>query len=273
MVDPDPQVNGKGIAQLRAAGIEVDVGVLEARARRVNEFFIKHRRTGLPFVTVKWAMTLDGKISAGRGRQTMIAGDEALRYVHGLRNLYDAILVGVGTVLADDPRLTCRLPPDTIPAPRNPLRVVVDSRLRTSPAAHIVTGVAEAPTLIVTTREAPAERVVTMRRAGVEVVVQDRAGGPVDLRLLMQDLGRRGMLSVLVEGGGTVNAAVLEAGIADRVVALIAPRLLGGADAPTPVDGMGLANTGGPLRLRGLQLHRLGDDIAIEGDIEGHLEA
>jgi diaminohydroxyphosphoribosylaminopyrimidine deaminase/5-amino-6-(5-phosphoribosylamino)uracil reductase len=268
MVDPDPQVNGKGIARLRAAGVQVDVGALEARARRVNEFFIKHRRTGLPFVTLKWAMTLDGKTAAARGQRTAVTGEAAQRYAHALRNVYDAILVGVGTVLADDPQLTCRLPADAVPDPRNPLRVVVDSRLRTPPAARVVTGVAEARTLIVSTREAPADRVGAMRRAGVEIIVQDHTQGPVDLRLLMEELGRRGVLSVLVEGGGTVNAAILEAGIADKVIALVAPRLLGGADAPTPVDGMGLVDGRGSLRLRDLQLQRLGDDIVIEGYLE-----
>jgi diaminohydroxyphosphoribosylaminopyrimidine deaminase/5-amino-6-(5-phosphoribosylamino)uracil reductase len=213
-------------------------------------------------------MTLDGKTAARRGHETAIACDESRRYVHGLRNLYDAVLVGVGTVLADDPQLTCRLPAGTVPAPRNPVRVVVDSQLRTPPTARVVAGIAEAPTLIVTTRDAPADRVEAMRRVGVEVTVQDHTGGPVDLRLLMEDLGRRGLLSVLVEGGGTVNAAVLEAGIADKVIALVAPHLFGGTEAPTPVDGVGLVHARGPLRLHGLQLQRLGDDVVIEGYLE-----
>ncbi len=278
MVDPDLQVNGKGFARLQEAGVAVDVGVLEGEARRVNEFFIKHRRTGLPFVTLKWAMSLDGKISTHRGLTTPITGDDARRCVHELRNLYDAVLVGVQTVLTDDPQLTCRLPVDSVPAPRNPLRVIVDSRLRTPLIARVVTGAPEAPTLIVTTAAAPPERVEAMRRAGVEVLIQDHtqdrpdhavspADSPtrVDLRALAQELGRGGVLSLLIEGGGTVNAAALEVGIVDKVIAFIAPRLIGGTQAPTPVDGLGLAVTGRPADLRDVRVRRLGNDIAIEG--------
>lgn len=268
MVDPDPQVNGKGVARLRAAGMTVVVGVLEDEARRVNEFFVKHRRTGLPFVALKWAMSLDGKIAAHRGAATPITGEDARRFVHALRNVYDAVLVGVQTVLTDDPQLTCRLSQDSVPAPRNPLRVIVDSRLRTPLTARAVTGASEAPTLIVTTAAAPVERVEAMRRAGVEVLIQDPAdhrAARVDLRALARELGRRGVLSLLIEGGGTVNAAALDAGIVDKIVALIAPRLIGGAQSPTPVDGDRLAGTGRTSDLRDVQVRRLGDDIAVEG--------
>ncbi|MDQ7858269.1 MAG: bifunctional diaminohydroxyphosphoribosylaminopyrimidine deaminase/5-amino-6-(5-phosphoribosylamino)uracil reductase RibD [Armatimonadota bacterium] len=268
MLDPDTTVDGRGVARLRGAGVTVDVGVLEHEARRTNAFYVKHRRTGLPFVTLKWAMSLDGKIGAARGSATAITGEAARRYAHELRNTHDAVLVGVGTVLADDPLLTCRLPPDAVPAPRNPLRIVVDSHLRTPVSARVVTGVAEAPTLIATTAAAPAARIDAMRRAGVEVLVADGAGGRVDLRALLEALGRRGLLSVLVEGGGTVNAAALEAGLVDRVIALVAPRLIGGAGAPTPLDGAGPAGVAGARRLRELRVARLGDDLALEGDLE-----
>jgi diaminohydroxyphosphoribosylaminopyrimidine deaminase/5-amino-6-(5-phosphoribosylamino)uracil reductase len=264
MADPDAKVNGKGLERLRMAGMTVDVGVLEDEARRANEFYIKHRRTGLPFVALKWAMSLDGKIAAARDAATTITGEDARRYVHMLRNLYDAVLVGVRTVLVDDPRLTCRLPADTAP-PRNPLRVVVDSRLRTPMTACIVSGASEAPTMIATSAAAPRARVDALRGAGVEVVVQEHASERVDLRALAQELGRRGVLSLLIEGGGTVNAAALEAGVVDKVTALMAPRLLGGAEAPTPVEGCGLAGAGQQVRLRDLRVAHLGDDIAIEG--------
>jgi len=263
MLDPDPCVNGRGIARLRQAGIRAEVGLLEARARKVNEFYVKHRRTGLPFVTLKWAMSLDGKIAARRGSAMAITEGEARRYAHELRNVYDAVLVGVGTVLADDPRLTCRLP-----GGRSPTRIIVDSTLRTPPGARVVTGVAEAPTVIVTTAAAPRERVEAMRQAGVQVLVQDRRDGPVDLPALMQDLGRRGMLSVLIEGGGTVNASALAAGIVDKVIALVAPRLIGGAAAPTPVDGPGLGEGADAVRLRDVQVQPLGQELVIEGYLE-----
>jgi diaminohydroxyphosphoribosylaminopyrimidine deaminase/5-amino-6-(5-phosphoribosylamino)uracil reductase len=265
MSDPDPRVSGRGLARLHAAGIQVEVGVLDAEARRLNEFFVKHRKTRLPFVTLKWAMSLDGKIAAHRGGPTSLSGEAARRYGHELRNLYDAVLVGVGTVLADDPSLTCRLPAETHPAPRNPLRVIVDSRLRTPPSARVVVGTAEAPTLIATTGAASPDRVEALRRAGAEVLVQEHADGRVDLRALLADLGRRGVLSVLIEGGGTVNAAALSEGLVDKVIAIIAPRLIGGTEAPTPLDGAGPVSAPGGLRLRDVQVRRLGEDVVIEG--------
>jgi diaminohydroxyphosphoribosylaminopyrimidine deaminase/5-amino-6-(5-phosphoribosylamino)uracil reductase len=267
MVDPDTQVNGRGIARFRDAGLHVEVGLLEAQARWTNEFFIKHRRTGMPFVTLKWAMSLDGKTAAEPGRPTTITGDEARRFAHTLRDTYDAVLVGVGTVLADDPQLTCR-----IPAGRHPLRVVADSRLRTPRDAKVVRDVSQARTLIVTTSAAPRERVEELRAAGAEVLVQPYADDRVDLRALLEELGRRGLLSVLVEGGGTLNASLLAGGLVDKVIALVAPTLLGGARAPTPVDGVRLPGLDPGIRLSSLAVHAVGDDLAIEGYVEGHVE-
>jgi diaminohydroxyphosphoribosylaminopyrimidine deaminase/5-amino-6-(5-phosphoribosylamino)uracil reductase len=261
MIDPDVKVNGKGVARLREAGIEVEVGLLEAQARRLNEFYVKHRTTGLPFVTLKWAMSLDGKIAADRGSATAITGEAARRFAHELRNTYDVVLVGVQTVLADDPQLTCR-----IPGGRNPQRVVLDSHLRTPMNARVVKEAAEARTLIVTAGVAPVDRIDALRRAGVEVLVQDHSGDRVRLRSLLQELGRRGLLSVLVEGGGTVNASAIAEGVVDKVIALIAPSLIGGAQAPTPLEGPGLVEVGGALRLRDVRvIQGLGEDLAIEG--------
>ena len=261
MIDPDVKVHGKGIVRLRRAGIEVNVGLLEAQARRLNEFYVKHRTTGLPFVTLKWAMSLDGKIAADRGSATAITGEAARRFAHELRNIYDAVLVGVQTVLADDPQLTCR-----IPGGRHPLRVVLDSHLRTPMNARVVKEAAEARTLIVTAGVAPVDRIDALRRAGVEVLVQDHSGDRVRLRPLLQELGRRGLLSVLVEGGGTVNASAIAEGVVDKVIALIASSLIGGAQAPTPLEGPGLVEVGGALRLRDVRvIQGLGEDVAIEG--------
>lgn len=260
MVDPDAQVSGRGIARLRQAGVAVDVGVLESAAQRVNEFYVKHRTTGLPFVTLKWAMSLDGKIGVARDTETSITGEDARRYAHELRNLYDAVLVGVGTVLADDPELTCR-----IRGGRDPLRIVADSRLRTPAGARVLTG---GRTLIVATRSADPARVEAMRRTGVDLILQDGIAPPgrVALRPLCEELGRRGVLSVLIEGGGIINASALAEGLVDKVIALVAPRLIGGEHAPTPVDGKGLA---GGAALRDLRVRPLGDDVVIEGYVGG----
>lgn len=258
MVDPDVKVSGRGVARLRQAGVSVDVGILEGQARHANEFYVKHRTTGLPFVTLKWAMSLDGKIGIARNTETPITGDDARRYAHQLRNVYDAVLVGVGTVLADDPELTCRLP-----GGRDPLRVVVDSHLRAPLGARVLSG---ARTLMATTASAPLSHIETLRRLGVEVIVQDGVTR-VALRPLFEELGRRGVLSVLIEGGGTVNAAALAEGLVDKVIALVAPRLIGGDQAPTPVDGPGLV--AGVLALRDLRVWPLGHDVAIEGYVAG----
>lgn len=260
MADPDTKVNGRGIARLREAGIEVEVGLLEAQARRLNEFYVKHRTTGLPFVAAKWAMSLDGKIAARRGSATAITGEAARRFAHELRNVYDVVLVGVQTVLADDPQLTCR-----IPGGRNPLRVVLDSRLRVPMSARVVGDTAGALTLIATTRAASPERVAALRKAGVEVLVQDHAGDRVRLRSLLEALGKRGLLSVLIEGGGAVHAAALAEGLVDKIIALVAPSIIGGADAPTAVEGAGRPQAGGALRLRDVSVTQLGEDLAIQG--------
>ncbi|MDR7481507.1 MAG: bifunctional diaminohydroxyphosphoribosylaminopyrimidine deaminase/5-amino-6-(5-phosphoribosylamino)uracil reductase RibD [Armatimonadota bacterium] len=263
MADPDRQVRGRGFERLRAAGVEVEVGLLENRARRLNEAFVKHRATGLPFVTLKWAMSLDGRIAGAGGRPVAITGEAARRFAHGLRDTHDVVLVGVGTVLADDPLLTCRLP-----GGRNPMRVVVDSRLRTPPTARVVATAAETPTLVATTAAAPAERVAALRRAGVEVLVQAHEEPRVRLSSLLEELGRRGALAVLVEGGAEVHAAFLAAGLADKVIALVAPVLIGGAGAPAAgVQPAGL-DAGPPAarRLRDVRvITGLDGDVAIEG--------
>ncbi|MDR5708737.1 MAG: bifunctional diaminohydroxyphosphoribosylaminopyrimidine deaminase/5-amino-6-(5-phosphoribosylamino)uracil reductase RibD [Armatimonadota bacterium] len=263
--DPDPRVRGRGIARLRAAGLEVEVGVLEEEARRLNAPYLKHRTTGLPLVTVKWAMSLDGRIATRTGSSRWITGPQAREEAHRLRDVHDAVLVGIGTVLRDDPALTCR-----IPGGRDPLRVVADSHLRTPSDARMLRE-GSSPVVVAATPRARPEEAERLRRCGAEVWVCAAEDGRVSLRDLLRRLGERGVLSVLVEGGSTLHAAVLEAGLADRIVAFIAPVLMGGREAPGPVGGAGIAEITQALRLRNLTVRPVGTDLCVEAEVSGAL--
>lgn len=259
MPDPDERMRGAGIKMLEAAGIEVVVGPLEAAARQLNEFYIKHRLTGRPFVTAKFAMSLDGKIATSAGESRWITGAEARSYGHKLRHAHDAILVGVDTVIADDPELTARL--DGVEA-RQPLRVILDSQLRTPHAANVV----GPNTLIATTRDVEVPDTETMQfPASPE--------GRVELPPLLDELGRRGILSVLVEGGSEVHASFLASGLVDKVHAFIAPVLIGGRDAPGPVGGMGIERLTDAIPLREVEVTRVGDDVLVTGYVGVHRDS
>lgn len=261
-IDPNPLVAGRGLERLRRAGVEVVTGVLEDEARELNEAFFKYITAGRPLVTYKYAMTLDGKAAARTGASRWISGPAARRLVHRLRAQADAVLVGVGTILADDPELTVR---DA--RGRDPVRVVVDSLLRTPPTARVVAAAARsgAPTWIATTPAAPAERRAALQAAGAEVLVLPARDGRVDLAALMAELGRREVTSVLLEGGPTLAAAALDAGLIDRVAAFVCPLLLGGAEAPGPVGGRGYATPDEAPRLEGVRLRRVGGDFLVTG--------
>jgi diaminohydroxyphosphoribosylaminopyrimidine deaminase/5-amino-6-(5-phosphoribosylamino)uracil reductase len=265
MEDPDPRVRGRGLVRLREAGVEVAVGVLEGEARRLNEAYVKHRTAHLPWVTCKWAMSADGRIATRSGASRWITGTEARQFAHLLRDQHDAVLVGSGTALRDDPALTCR-----IPGGRDPLRVVVDSTLRLPPHARLLRE-GTSPVVVATTPRAEAERVDRLTRAGAEVWVCEPEGGRVCLRDLLRRLAERGVVSVLVEGGGALHASLLEAGLVDRVVALVAPVLVGGVESPGPVSGRGVADLGEALRLENVTVRRLGEDVCLEGDVRSRL--
>lgn len=258
-VDPNPLVAGRGIARLREAGIDVTVGVLEAACRRLNETFNKYIIHRVPFVTVKTASTLDGKIATRTGHSRWITSPAARRYVHELRRRSDAVLVGVGTVIADDPQLTVRLPEGG----ENPVRVVLDSRLRLPLTARVLTD-GEAPTWVVTTARAPAERRRAIAERGAEVLVAGD-GERVSIPALLSLLGARGIASLLVEGGGEVNASFFAARAVDKVVAFIAPKIVGGREAPTPVGGEGAAVMDEAVSLRDVEVTTIGPDVVITG--------
>jgi diaminohydroxyphosphoribosylaminopyrimidine deaminase/5-amino-6-(5-phosphoribosylamino)uracil reductase len=263
--DPNPRVAGKGIERLLAAGITVDVGLLEATARDLNRAFIHFHTQNTPYVTLKAATTLDGKIATATGQSHWITGAKARRHVHQLRARSGAVMTGIGTVLADDPLLTARLSPA---APRQPLRIILDSTLRTPPESRAVASAsADAPLLIVTTDGAPGAREAALVRHGVEVLRVPPSDGRVDIRTALAVLAERGVISVLVEGGGTVNASLLKAGVVNSVLFFVAPKLFGGHDAPTAIEGAGVSVVSDAIPLCNVRIRRFAPDIAIEAEV------
>jgi len=263
LIDPNPLVGGRGLSALRAAGVEVTDGVLAADAERQNRVFLTAMRRGRPHVTLKAAMTLDGRIADVHGESKWITGPAARAAVHGLRSQSDAIVVGVGTALRDDPALTTRL---DRPWPREPYRVVLDSAARTPADAKLIAAGTPARALIVTRENADPARVAALRAAGATVVTVVGRAGRVDLRGALAALAAREVRAVLVEGGGEVHGAFLDAGLVDRVVMFVAPRLLGGRTATPAIGGAGSSLKGAP-RLTALEVTRVGDDLLIEGDV------
>ena len=260
--DPNPQVAGGGFAQLQAAGIKVVSGILESECQRLIAPFAKHIRTGRPYVTLKAGMTIDGAVATARGESQWITGAESRAAVHHLRNTHDAIMVGIGTVLADNPRLTTRLAQGD---GKYSLRIVVDSTLRTPSSAALLTQAGS--TLILTSaaaRDADAER---LRSEQVEILRVAGHPGAIDLVDAMRQLGARGIQSILLEGGGRLHHGALHAGIVDRLCVFVAPLLLGGSGLPV-FCGPGVSNLKDAFRLRQLHVERYGDDLLLHGELE-----
>ena len=261
ILDPDPQVRGRGRDELVAAGIAVHVGEGEEEARRLNEAYIKQRTTGLPFVIAKFAASLDGRIAAPSGESRWISGPEAREWAHGLRTEVDAILCGANTIVMDDPQLTAR--PGGQAAGRQPLRVVADSRGRTPASARVLAGPGRV--LIATTDRSDAGWRSAMEAAGAEVLVLPREGDSLDLTALLRALGERDVLSLLVEGGGVIIGALFDRGLVDKVHAVIAPMIVGASDAPAAVAGRGARRLADAWRLREVTVERLGEDVLVTG--------
>jgi diaminohydroxyphosphoribosylaminopyrimidine deaminase/5-amino-6-(5-phosphoribosylamino)uracil reductase len=264
VADADPNVAGGGRAALEGAGIRVVAGEGEREARRINEAFFKHRTTGLPFVIAKFAASLDGRIAAASGDSRWVSGPETRAWAHVLRTRIDAILVGSSTVVVDDPLLTAR--PDGVDAARQPLRVVVDTRGRTPPMAQVFTGPAK--TLVATSEHAHTDWRAAIEARGAEVVSFPLADDHVDLRALLAELARRDVLTLLVEGGGVILGSFFDAGLVDKVQAVIAPMIIGAADAPAAVAGVGADRMADALRLREVTVERLGEDILVTGYVQ-----
>jgi len=262
MIDPNPRVSGGGIRAIRKARIEVTTGVLEGEARKLNEAFIKHVTSGMPFVTLKIAQTLDGRIATASGESKWITGEKAREEGHRLRDANDAILVGINTVLADDPSLTTR-----VPGGRDPIRVVVDSRLRIPLTAKVLRQKSSAGTIIATLPSAPKDKARKLQGLGAEVIAVRSVQGRVDLKDLMKKLGKKDIMSLLIEGGSEINASALKAGVVDKAVLFFAPLFMTGADSRCAIGGPSPLKLSQALRLDDVTVQFVGADIMVSGYI------
>jgi diaminohydroxyphosphoribosylaminopyrimidine deaminase / 5-amino-6-(5-phosphoribosylamino)uracil reductase len=258
--DPNPQVSGKGFEHLRSVGIEVSVGLMSPEAERGNEKYLHFMRTGRPFVHLKMAVSLDGKIATRTGDSRWVAGPQARERTHEFRHECDAIMVGAGTVTLDDPQLTDR----SGGARRKPLvRIVLDERLQTSPESQLARTAFETPVLLFASPNVEPSLVAPLSDRGVEVIQE--AGGGRDLREVLAELGRRSIQSVLLEGGAGLAGAFIDAGVVDKLTFFVAPVVVGGRDAPSAIGGIGVAKMADALRLEHVEILPRGTDIEITG--------
>lgn len=263
--DPNPLVAGRGIKVLQDNGIEVLVGVLENEGRKLNEIFLKYITTNIPFCIMKTAMTLDGKIATKTGDSKWITESLSREHVHKIRHRVSGIMVGIGTVLADDPSLTTRL--DYGRDNKDPIRIIVDSSGRIPLEAKVLNLKSNAKTIIAATEKINKDKVRALEEKGAEVIITPIKNNGVDLSFLMKILGEKKIDSILLEGGSKINYSALEAGIVDKVNAFIAPKIIGGDTAKTPVGGAGKKYMKEAISLRDIEVHHFGNDIMIEGYI------
>lgn len=260
--DPNPLVAGKGVQILREHGIEVTEGILKDECDALNRIFFHYITTGLPYVTMKYAMTLDGKISCHTGESKWITGTESRRDVHVQRLRHSGIMVGVGTVLSDDPMLNCRLENG-----KDPIRIICDSSLRTPIHSNIVRTAGDIPTIIATI-SGDSARIHEYEAHGCRIIRTSEKNGRVDLRELMTVLGREKIDSILLEGGAEMNWSALESGIVSSVIAYISPKIFGGTNAKSPVGGSGVPHPDAAFMLENSRVIRLGDDFLIESRVK-----
>ncbi|HYN84604.1 MAG TPA: bifunctional diaminohydroxyphosphoribosylaminopyrimidine deaminase/5-amino-6-(5-phosphoribosylamino)uracil reductase RibD, partial [Pyrinomonadaceae bacterium] len=261
--DPNPLVSGRGFADLRAAGVEVRTGLLAREAERLNEAYVHFQKRARPFVHLKLATSLDGRIATRNGDSRWITGPESRARAHELRHASDAILVGAGTVESDDPALTDR---SGLPRRRPLVRVVLDARLNIAPGSQLARTTGDAPVVVFTSEEADAQRRAELEARGVEVLARARGGR--DLGAVLEELKRRELQSLLVEGGATVAGAFLDAGLVDRMTFFVAPLVVGGCAARPAVGGTGAATLAEAARLRDAEVVRRGADVEITGRVE-----
>ena len=263
-VDPNPSVAGKGARQLENAGISVHVGVCKQEAEKLNEVHTKYIQTGLPFVILKVAMSLDGKIATATGESQWITSEASRQRGHEIRDEVDAILVGRGTVERDNPALTTRLQGNR--QGQDAIRIVMDSYARIPTDARIFNAESSAGVIVAVTPEAPSENVAALEKSGAEVITVPEADGSVCFKNLMKILGEREITSILVEGGGEINASAIAAGIVDKVMCFVAPIIIGGRNAPGPIGGDGVSSLADVPRLQEVRITQILDsDFLIEG--------
>ena len=264
MVDPNPKVAGNGIKMLLDAGIKVNVGVLKDEASKLNEIFIKYITKQKPFVIMKTAMTLDGKIASASGDSKWITGLSSRNYVHTIRDRVSSIMVGINTVLKDNPTLTARVLDKEC---QDPIRIIVDSKGRVPLDCNAINVASNAGVLLATTTLINSEKEKRLLDKGVRIIKADGPKGEVDLLALMDELYKLQIDSVLLEGGGTLNFSALEAGIVDKVMTFIAPKMIGGSGAVSPLEGGGIDIMRDAIRLRDIEVRRFDDDVLVEGYI------
>lgn len=265
MEDPNPLVSGRGLTTLAEAGIAIETGLLQAEAEKQNEVFLKYITSGLPFVTLKTAMTLDGKIASKSGDSRWITSEAARQRVHEMRDQADAIMVGIGTVLADDPRLNTRL---SDRQGRDPVRLIIDGRLELPLHSQIVASSIKQQTLVFTAASADRSKARQLEQSGLEVITVDGAADDLNLEQVLQTAAHRKLSSVLVEGGGGINASLLKYGLVDKICWFIAPKIIGGSTAPSPVEGVGWETMAQALKVEDMQVNCIGPDIMISGYVK-----
>jgi diaminohydroxyphosphoribosylaminopyrimidine deaminase/5-amino-6-(5-phosphoribosylamino)uracil reductase len=262
MEDPNPLVKGRGIETLKRAGLEVHVGILEKECRKLNEAFCKYILRKEPFVILKVAATFDGKIATRRGDSKWISNEASRRIVHRFRDQVDGIVVGIGTILKDDPLLTAR-----IKKGRDPFRIILDSRLRIPEEAKVIEN-SPSKTIIATTEVAPRDKAERLEKKGVRILVLDSKQGRVNLRSCLSRLGEMGMMSLMVEGGSQVNGSFLDEGLVDRLLLFLSPKLIGDSKAIGIFGGNGVETLREAIPLKDLKIKKIGEDILIEGYVE-----
>jgi len=267
MLDPNPLVSGRGKDELERNGVKVYVGEHEAEAREVNEAYTKFITTGIPFVTAKFAVSLDGKIATKSGDSRWISGEEARKYVHSLRYTTDAVMAGVNTVLVDNPRLTARCGGRGGTARKQPLRVIVDSKGRTPLTARVFSEPGKA--LLAVGKLVRPEGATALAQIGAELLELPSAQGLVDLEKLLKALGEREITSVLVEGGGILLGSLFDCGLVDKVIVFVSPIIIGGKEAKTAVAGNGVDKVVNSFKLERIKVEKLGNDLMVSGYVRG----